>query len=81
MNNKKGHSLRILNDGGSALCEEKNSVSVMEHAFYQGNVGRLFADFLTVHSNNNYLVIYIRFSGFVLPALKFQQDRQSHHVL
>ena len=39
----------------------------MEHAFYQENV----AYFLTVHSNNNYLVIYIWFSGFVLPALKF----------
>ena len=40
------------------LCVKKNSVSVMEHAFYQGNVGRLFADVLTAHSNNNYLVIY-----------------------
>ena len=61
------------------LCVKKNSVSLMEHAFYQGNVGRLFADFLKVHSNNDYLVT--RFSGFVLPALKFQQDRLSRHVL
>ena len=41
------------------LCVKKKSVSVMEHAFYQGNVGRQFADFFTVQSNNNYLVIYI----------------------
>ena len=84
MNNKRWRSLRILNNGRSAQCEEKKSVSVMEHAFYQGNVGRLFADFLTFHSNNSYLVIYIYiydFSGFVLPALKFQQDRLSSHVL
>ena len=46
MNNKRWHSLRILNDGRSALCEEKNSVSVMEHAFYQGNIGRLLRIFL-----------------------------------
>ena len=45
MNNKSWHSLRILNDGRSALWEEKKSVSVMEHAFYQGNVSRLFAVF------------------------------------
>ena len=45
MNNKSWHSLRILNDGRSALFEEKKSVSVMEHAFYQGNVSRMFAVF------------------------------------
>ena len=45
MNNKSWHSLRILNDGRSALREEKKSVSAMEHAFYQGNVSRLFAVF------------------------------------
>ena len=28
-----------------ALREDKKSVSVMEHAFYQGNVSRLFAVF------------------------------------
>ena len=44
-NNKSWHSLRILNDGRSALWKEKKSVSVMEHAFYQGNVSRLFAVF------------------------------------
>ena len=59
MNNKRWRSLGILNNGRSAQCEEKKSVSVMEHAFYQGNVGRLFADFFTFHSNNSYLVIYI----------------------
>ena len=53
----------------------------MEHAFSKGNVGRLFADFLTVHSNNTYLVIYTYDFGFVLPALKIQQDRLSRHVL
>ena len=56
------------------LCVKKNSVSLMEHAFYQTVRG-----FLKVHSNNDYLVT--RFSGFVLPALKFQQDRLSRHVL
>ena len=45
MNNKSWHSLGILNDGRTALREEKNSVSAMEHAFYQGNVSRLFAVF------------------------------------
>ena len=45
MNNKSWHPLRILNDGRSALCEEKQSVSVMKHAIYQGNVSRLFAVF------------------------------------
>ena len=40
------------------LCvKKKKTVSVMEYAFYQGNVGQLFADFSTIHSNNNYLVI------------------------
>ena len=53
MNKKRWQSLRILNDGRTALCEEKKSVSVMEHAFYQGNVSRLFAVFLTVHNNND----------------------------
>ena len=38
----------------------------MELAFYQGNVGRLIADFLTVHSNNNYLVIYIYIHDFLV---------------
>ena len=45
INNKSWHSLRILNDGRSALCEEKKTVSVMEHAFYHGNVSRMFAVF------------------------------------
>ena len=57
MNNKSWHSLRILNDGRSALREEKKSVSAMEHAFDQGNVSRLFAVFLTVHTNNNDITI------------------------
>ena len=34
--------------------------------FNQGNVGRLLADFLTVNSNNNYLVIYIYIYDFLV---------------
>ena len=65
---------------GAQLCVKKKSVCVMENAFYQENVGRLFADFLTVHSNN-YLFSYIyMISGFVFTCIKISA-RQTRHIL
>ena len=78
MNNKRWHSLQILNDGRSALCEEKFS-QFNGTRILPGKCRSTVRRFLKVHSNNDYLVT--RFSGFVLPALKFQQDRLSRHVL
>ena len=62
------------------LCaKKKKSVSLMKQAFFQGNVGRLFADFLTVHSNNNYLVIYIyMIFWFCFTCIKISADYLGH---
>ena len=84
MNNKSWQSLRILNDGRSALWEEKKSVSVMEHAFYREMSVDCSRFFDSPHQQSRYNYLYIdlyTIFWFILPALKFHRDRLSRHVL
>ena len=52
MNDKSWHSLRILNDGRSALCEEKIS-QCNGTRILPGKCLSTVRGFLTVHNNNN----------------------------
>ena len=52
MNDKSWHSLRILNDGRSALSEEKNQ-SVQWNTHFTREISVDCSRFLTVHNNNN----------------------------
>ena len=68
------------------LCVKKNSVSVMEHTFYQGNIGRLFADFLTVHSNNllfsyRYMIFWFCFTCIKVSARQTISSRSLTSIL
>ena len=53
MNNKSWHSLRILNDGRSALREEKKFSQCNGTRILPGKCQSTVRGFLTVHNNNN----------------------------
>ena len=64
------------------LCEKKKISQCNGTRIIPGKCQSTVRGFLTVHNNNNDITtcikIYTRFSGFILPALKFHQSR---HVL
>ena len=60
MNNKSWHSLRILNNGRSALCEEKKVSQCNGTPILPGKCQSTVRGFLTVHNNNNDITTCIK---------------------